>query len=82
MYIYGYEEKLKIICPIYFSKQNTEFIEIDLLLFKGHYFLIKHFSALINYKKKYKFFWKKCLTSFARQESLASHQTLCILNKP
>ena len=80
--VFGYEEKLRIIYPIYFSKQNTEFIDIDLLLFKGHYFLIKRFNALMNYKKSINYFCKKCLTGFARRESLASHQTLCVLNKP
>ena len=33
---FGYEESLKVIYPIYFSKQNVDFTEIDLLLYNNH----------------------------------------------
>ena len=65
--VFGYEESLKVIYPIYFSKQSVDFTEIDLLLYKNHYFLIKRFNALMNYKKSINHFCKKCLVGFARR---------------
>lgn len=84
IFVYGYEENLKVVYPIYFSKQNDRenFAEVDLLFFKNHYFLIRRFNALMNYNKSINYFCKRCLTGFARQKILARHQTLCINHKP
>lgn len=76
--IYGYD---KNVFPIYLSKINIA-KEVNLLLYKKHYFLISNFNRLIHEKNSCSYYCKNCLLGFRRKETLETHQTYCLLNKP
>ncbi|XP_055930792.1 uncharacterized protein LOC129961025 [Argiope bruennichi] len=76
--VYGFE---KNIFPIYLTKRKLR-KEVDLLLYKKHYFLITNFNRLLHEKNSCSFYCKNCLLSFRRKETLESHQMFCLLNKP
>ena len=72
----------KYIYPLYISKrlQTSDTIEIDLIIFrkgeKHHYALINNFSRLMSHLTKHdgqKYWCKKCLYDFSREELLLSH---------
>ena len=69
--------------PIQLSRHDSD-TESNLLLIskddKRHYFLIKHFSRLMNYRTKYdgqSFFCVNCLHDFMRQDLLDKHREVC-----
>lgn len=76
--VYGFENE---IFPIYKSK-HTAYKEVNLLLFKNHFFLITNFNRLLHEKKGIHKFCKNCLIGFARQSTLNSHVKRCIHNEP
>lgn len=62
---------------------------VDLFLFekegKSHYSFIKDFSRLINSQvsknTSKKYFWKKCLSHFIKEELLSRHISYCCINE-
>ena len=80
--VFGYDVKMREVYPYYFSEQKPEFFEIDLLLFKKHYFLIKKFNAFMNSGNNERHFCRKCLCGFEKRGGLERHKTLCIFRKP
>jgi len=70
------------IFPIYMSKAISRKNEIDLLLYKNHYFLIKSFNRLLNAHRGVHHFCKNCLNGFQRESSLIAHKKVCLTNKP
>lgn len=76
--LYGYENKS--VFPIRVSK--LKFQEINILLYKKHYFLITNFGRLLHEKSGYSLYCKNCLLSFKRKETLINHQSFCLMNKP
>ena len=80
--VFRYDVKTRELYPYYSSEQNSNFFEIDLLLFKKHFFLIKKFHALMNSGNNNRFFCKKCLCGFQKRKVLERHRTLCISRKP
>ncbi|XP_023212539.1 uncharacterized protein LOC111615349, partial [Centruroides sculpturatus] len=72
--VFGYEKK--IIYPIYISKYQFE-KEINLLLYKSHYFLIRNFNRLLSEKSGIRKFCKRCLIGFQRSHTLNEHVKIC-----
>lgn len=56
--------------------------DIDLLLYKQHFFLINNFNRLLSNKKKSRYYCKLCLVGFCRKKTLSNHVKLCADNKP
>jgi len=57
--------------------------EVNLLLFRNHYFLIKSFNKLIGCSGgKYRHHCKNCLQAFEKHGKLIQHSNLCNTNKP
>ena len=76
--VYGYKHN---IFPIYRSK-FTYSKELDLLMYRNHYFLIKSFNRLLHEKHGIHKFCKNCLLGFARQSTLDAHEQRCLKNAP
>ena len=74
---YGYE---RVIHPLYVSKRKSG-KEIDLLLYKNHYYLIRNLSRLlhgINCKKRARrFICRSCLCVYYSKEKLEMHKKFC-----
>ena len=74
---YGFE---KIIHPLYISKHKSK-KEVDLLLYKNHYYLIRNLSRLIcslnskNYGRR--FICRSCLSVHYSEEKLQNHLNFC-----
>ena len=65
--------------PIYVSQKNYS-KTIDLLFWNEHYAWIKHFSRFMGDKNshEHKRFWcKRCLGNFQREQALETHQMYC-----
>lgn len=71
--VYGYKNE---IYPIYKNKHNV-YKEVNLLLYKKHYFFITKFEKSGIHK-----YCKICLTGFARQSTLDAHVKRCLHNEP
>ena len=76
--VFGFK---KHVYPIYISKHSFS-KEIDLLLYKKHYFLIKNFNRLLYHKKGIHKFCKNCLLGFQRESTLHEHMKRCKNNEP
>lgn len=76
--VYGFK---KYVYPIYKSKVIAS-KELDLLLYKNHYFLIKNFNRLMHEKHGIHYHCKNCLVGFARQSTLNEHEKMCLNNAP
>ncbi|XP_055938352.1 uncharacterized protein LOC129989243 [Argiope bruennichi] len=71
----------KEVFPIYISNKKLG-SEINLLLYKEHYFLIKNLNRLLNSKKGIHHYCSRCLIGFQRRNSLVDHKRVCCQNAP
>jgi hypothetical protein len=82
--VFGSEGKPNDICPLRISK--AEGIEIDLLLYNGHYCLIKDFGRLVNSQLSKdghkRFHCKRCLSSFTTELAKEDHAYYCKHHEP
>lgn len=74
---YGFE---KVIYPLYVSSQKAG-KEIDLLLFKGHYYLIRNLSRLLasinDRRNGRRYVCRSCLSIYYSQSRLDEHKRYC-----
>ena len=67
--------------PLYVSKEKADAVQIDLLLYKGHYYLIKDLSRLLSKsvsKNGHKVhFCRHCFAHFMSEVRLENHLSLC-----
>lgn len=75
--VYSYDKE---IFPVYVSK-NVRFKKINLLLYKGHFFLITKFNRLMNEKNGLHHYCCNCLVGFQRVKTLTDHMLVCLNNK-
>lgn len=76
--VFGYERNLVI--PLYHTQKRTARFDINLLLYKGHYYLIRHLSRLLSQQSGLKnryFYCHWCLLSYHTKSALEDHDTLC-----
>ena len=75
---YGYDTK--IIYPLYVSHQKSV-KEIDLLLYKGHYYLIRSLSRLLSSincgKQNARYICRSCLSVYYTKSKLDDHKKFC-----
>ena len=74
---FGYE---KVIYPLYVSKEKCV-KEIDLLLYRGHYYLIRNLSRLLSNTNckpwKARFICRSCLSWYYTKSKLNEHKQFC-----
>ncbi|UYV77988.1 hypothetical protein LAZ67_15003107 [Cordylochernes scorpioides] len=70
--VYSVEEKE--IFPLQLS-ENVDSKEINLFIYKSHYFLIRHFNRLFDSKSRYVCHY--CLYSFKSKELVMEHEKTC-----
>lgn len=65
------------IIPLKVNKCCESLCEIDLLLYKRHYFLITNFNRLMHIKRNKNHYCKRCLIGFQRKKTLLKHSEYC-----
>ena len=76
--VLGHEHN--VIVPLYHSQRTVTKHEINLLLFNGHYYLIRHLSRLLHSQSRVRrlhFYCHFCLLSYHSRQALRNHEILC-----
>ena len=79
--VFGYVRK-EIYPMLMMTRDAQVKTDIDLLLYKQHFFLISNFNRLLSHKKKPRQYCKLCLNGFSRKKTLTKHIAICSQNKP
>ena len=61
---------------IYISEHNENRRNIDIILYKNHYIILKKFHVLIG-KQNRRYVCRKCLNSYTNQLEILTHKRLC-----
>ena len=83
VYVYGHDEGQKRISPLYYSKNDYAKV-IKMVLYKGHYTLVRNFNGLLADKRQHHCVkWcPACLFPFYDEVKRDEHFTRCRRNEP
>ena len=70
------EDNVYKLVPLYISKHNENRRNIDLILYKNHYILLKELHVFIG-KHDNCYVCRNCLSSYSIQSELVTHKRIC-----